>query len=313
MLIELLSKTSNIPENKLLSLAASASRRYKVYTIPKRAGGTRLIEHPSREIKAIQRWIVQILISRFPVHEAATAYRRGTGIRENAERHRKTKFTNRYDFSNFFPSFSRDRVIQYVSSQSENIGFELDYRDLEFIGNIVCRNERLTIGAPSSPAITNAMMFEFDRRLHEECKQRNLIFTRYADDIFVSSFLPGKLNDLDRLIIKCKRGLPYIRLRMNHQKTAYLSMKYRRTITGVIITPQHNLSIGRDRKREIRSLIHQWIKGTISTDNFYYLRGLFAFAIDIEPQLEAKLSKKYGTERIKILRTADYDDPINLI
>lgn len=310
MLIELLSRTAKIPEAKLLSLSESASRRYKVYTIPKRTGGERVIEHPSQELKAIQRWIVRALIDRFPLHEAATAYRRGTGIRVNAERHRKTKFTNRYDFANFFPSFSQARIIQYIGEQSKAVGIELSERDLEFIGNIVCRNGKLTIGAPSSPAITNAMMFEFDRRMHEECNAKGLVYTRYADDLFVSSYEPGQLDGLEKVIVQNKRGIPHIRLRLNHQKTAYLSKKYRRVITGVVITPQHTLSIGRERKREIKALIHNWVNGDIDPAKFFYLRGLFSFAIDIEPEFEARLVEKYGKTRIDLLRSVDPDFPI---
>ncbi len=313
MLIELLSKTANIPETKLLSLSSTASRRYKVYTIPKRTGGDRLIEHPSRELKAIQRWIVRALFSRFPVHEAATAYRKGSGIRENAERHRQTKFTNRYDFSSFFPSFSQERILQYASEQSKNLGIEVTQRDMDFVGNIVCRHGRLTIGAPSSPAITNVMMFEFDRRMHEACQSQGLVFSRYADDIFVSSFEPGKLEGVEALIVKSKRDIPHLRLRLNHQKTAHLSKKYSRKVTGVVITPQHTLSIGRERKREVKALIHRWIKGEIDIEKFSYLKGLFAFAIDIEPQFERRLEEKYGKERIQLLRSASFDFPVGLI
>lgn len=312
-MIELLSRTAKIPEAKLVSLSESASRRYKVYTIPKRTGGERVIEHPSRELKAIQRWIVRALISRFPLHESATAYRKGTGIRENAERHRRTKFTNRYDFASFFPSFSQTRVVEYIGQQAKAVGIDLSERDLEFIGNIVCRNGRLTIGAPSSPAITNAMMFEFDRRMHEECHATGVIYTRYADDIFVSSFEPGQLDGIEKVIVKSKRGIPHLRLRLNHKKTAYLSKKYRRVITGVVITPQHTLSIGRERKREVKALIHQWIKGDMDPTSFYYMRGLFSFAIDIEPEFEKRLSEKYGTARIGQLRSADHDFPIGLL
>lgn len=313
MLIELLSRTSDIPESKLMSLSITASRRYKVYTIPKRTGGERLIEHPSRELKAIQRWIVRALIARFPVHEAATAYRTGVGIRENAERHRKTKFTVRFDFSNFFPSFSESLVRTYIESESRKIGLELTTEDLMFVGNILCRNGRVTIGAPSSPAITNAMMFEFDRRMYEECHSRGLIFTRYADDIFISSFQPNQLGGMEKLIRQIKSEIPYLRLRLNSQKTTFLSKKYKRAITGVIITPQHNLSIGRERKREIKALIHKWLQGGIDVEKFYYLKGLFSYAIDIEPQFEDALSRKYGDAPIRLLRTADYGFPIALI
>ncbi|MGD9664548.1 MAG: retron St85 family RNA-directed DNA polymerase [Novosphingobium sp.] len=302
MLIELLSKTSGIDEAKLMSLAETASKRYKVYTIPKRAGGNRLIEHPSRELKAIQRWLVRAIFARFPVHEAATAYRKGAGIRKNAERHQYTRFANRYDFKNFFPSFAADRVRLFVREQAKVLGMELSEQDLDFVVNIVCRHGKLTIGAPSSPAITNAMMFEFDQRMHQECEKRGLIFTRYADDIFVSAGEAGRLRSIGQLIAKCKRGIPHLQLRLNQSKTAHLSKKYRRTVTGVVITPQNTLSIGRERKREIKSLIHRWIKDELDGERVSYLRGLFAFAIDIEPDFEERLIGKYGADAITRLR-----------
>jgi len=305
MLIELLSGTANISKSKLLSLSATASKRYKVYMIPKRSGGERKIEHPSREIKAIQRWIVKALISRFPVHEAATAYRKGMGIRKNAERHRGSKFTNRYDFHNFFPSFSQERVEAFVRQRATTFGIDLTEEDVEFVGNIVCRNGRLTIGAPSSPAITNAMMFEFDCAMFEKCSSSNLIYTRYADDIFVSSHGPGEMDHVGNLIVRTKREIEYLNLRLNHKKTAYLSRKYRRVVTGVVLTPQGSLSIGRHRKNEIKSLVYSWTKGELPEDKLYYLKGLLAFASDVEPAFKFRLEKKYGWDKIRLLQSSE--------
>lgn len=302
MLVELLSRMSGISEAKLIGFSETASKRYKVYTIPKRTGGARLIEHPSRELKAIQRWLIRAFFARLPVHEVATAYKKGSGIRDNAEHHRYTRYTNRYDFKDFFPSFEASLVMLFVREQAKALGIDLTERDLNFIVNIVCRHGRLTIGAPSSPAITNAMMYNFDDLMHKECLRRGLVFTRYADDIFVSSDRPDRLQDVAKLIAKCKRGIPHLKLRLNRSKTAYLSKKYKRAVAGVIITPQYNLSIGRDRKREIKSLIHKWIIGELDVERVSYLRGLFAFAIDIEPDFEQRLVNKYGAEEISRLR-----------
>lgn len=312
MIIELLAKTSKIEEAKLLSLASTASDRYKVYRIPKRTGGFRKIEHPSRQLKSIQRWLVKAVFARFPVHEMATAYRKGSGIKANAEVHRLTKFTNRYDFKDFFPSFSKEQVMEFVSAQSQAIGMKLSDRDLEFIGSIVCRNGYLTIGAPSSPAITNAMMFEFDQRLHDACQRKGLVFTRYADDVFVSAFEPGKLVGLGPLIAECKRGIPHLRLRLNHKKTVSLSKKYHRSVAGIVITPDHRLSIGRKRKREIKSLIYSWINNKLDAEKVPYMKGLFAFAIDIEPQFEQRLIDKYGVENIARLRKGEDDQSVKV-
>ena len=87
MLIEALHKQSGIPIANLQWLAATASLRYKTYEIPKRNGGYRTIHHPSKALKGVQRWVSKFLFRQLPIHESATAYTKGTGIRKNAEAH----------------------------------------------------------------------------------------------------------------------------------------------------------------------------------------------------------------------------------
>lgn len=306
MLVDQIARSTQLEKSELLRLAQNASQHYKVYTIPKRNGEPRPIAHPSRELKAVQRWIVKVVIQRLPIHDAATAYRKGGGIRVNAERHRTSRYTNRYDFSNFFPSFKRPQVQSFLHSEAQKFGMILSDDDLDFIGAIVCRHNRLTIGAPSSPAITNAMMFPFDQKMFEYCLTRDLMYTRYADDIFISAKEPDQLTNLDFRIAEAKRGMDHLSIRLNRQKTAYLSKKYHRSITGVVITPEHRLSIGRARKREIKALIHRWINGKLDLVEVNYMRGLLAFARDIEPSFEVSLKDKYGSSVVsEVLRSPE--------
>lgn len=298
MLIETLAKQSGVSEARLNVIANTASRRYKVYEIPKRAGGTRIIEHPSRELKAIQRWIVKTVFDLFPIHKCATAYKKGTSIKINAERHRYTNYTTRYDFLGFFPSFRQERLSLFLSTQNAASEFGLSEQDIEFIGNMICRNGRLTIGAPSSPTVSNAMMYAFDQSFANFCDQRDIVYTRYADDLFLSSKKPHSLGGLEDEIRRINRSVEHLALRINHQKTAYLSRKYGRRVTGIVITPDRKLSIGRDRKREIKALVHRWLNGKLPPYKFAYMRGLLAFASDVEPDFEARLKKKYGEQAI---------------
>lgn len=303
MLVDQIARSTQLERSELLRLAQNASQHYKVYTIPKRNGEPRPIAHPSRELKAVQRWIVKVVIQRLPIHDAATAYRKGGGIRVNAERHRTSLYTNRYDFASFFPSFKRPQIQSFIQSEAKKVGMILSDDDVDFIGAIVCRHNRLTIGAPSSPAITNAMMFPFDKKMFEYCLERNLIYTRYADDIFISASQPGKLVNLEARIAEAKRGIGHLAIRLNRQKTAHLSKKYHRSIAGVVITPDHRLSIGRARKREIKALIHRWINGKLDLVEVNYMRGLVAFARDIEPAFETSMREKYGSSVVsEILR-----------
>ena len=298
MLIERLQAQSGVSKARLLALSRTASKRYKVYNIPKRGGGVRQISHPSRTLKAIQRWISNALLCDLPVHQAATAYRRGKSIRANALAHAESKYTLRMDFQNFFPSFSSKNIQDFLRERNGKFSLPLSTDDLKFVGSIVTRNAALTIGAPSSPILTNAMMYDFDREIYSLADQEGLVYTRYADDLFISSDDPRVLTPIGNRVLLVSKSYPYARLRINHQKTAYLSRRYRRSITGLVVTPNGGVSIGRDRKREIKALIHQFTMETLPLDKVGRARGLVAFAMDSDPEFYASLCRKYGKEKI---------------
>jgi retron-type reverse transcriptase len=84
----------------------TAPARYKIYQIPKKRGGNRTIAHPSRELKAIQRYVLAEKLTEFPVHAAAMAYVKGRGINDNANSHRTSANLLKLDFRDFFPSIT---------------------------------------------------------------------------------------------------------------------------------------------------------------------------------------------------------------
>ncbi len=301
MLIERLANLSGVPESKLHHLARTASSRYKVYYIPKRGGGHRQIAHPSRALKAVQRWISKVVISEFPVHDCATAYKIGASIRENASRHAQTNFTLRMDFSDFFPSFSFQNIFDFIDKTNLEMRLGLSESDLGFIAAILTRNGSVTIGAPSSPAITNAIMYDFDRHVCDIAQKNGLIYTRYADDLFISARVPNTLEHISRQVAEACANTPCANLAINHHKTAYLSKRYRRSITGLIITPDGNVSVGRQRKREIKSLVHLYTLNKLEKIKLQELQGLVAFVKGVDFAFYAALRKKYGDEAIERL------------
>ena len=305
MLVEKLARQAQVSEDWLLYIAATASERYKLYDIPKRDGGTRLIEHPSRDLKAVQRWLSNEVLSPLPVHNCAMAYKAGSSIRENAKRHAETRYTVRYDFKSFFPSFSAPRIREFLKFCVAKNQLSLNDDDIHFFQQCVTRKGRLTIGAPSSPALTNAMMFEFDLRMYQLCADTGRVYTRYADDIFVSSFSKDNLTAVDSEILSARAGISYLSLRLNRSKTVHMSMKRRRQITGLTVTSRNEVSLGRDRKREIKSLVHKYLVGSLKPEEIGRLRGLLAFVNDIEPSFRLALERKYGHfELSKLLGSA---------
>lgn len=299
MLLKSLILSQKSTARRLRNLANNANYLYKTYNmLKKNSKDLRKIEQPSKELQEIQRAIINLIFKKMPIHHAATAYKNGASISKNAKVHTKTNFTNRYDFANFFPSFTENDIKKFLRLQQPFIDIALTQSDLDFIGKIVCRYGRLTIGSPSSPWITNAMMYQFDSVFSGLCRIRKLVYTRYADDIFVSAYRPDALYHLDKDIIGIINKIPYLSIKLKKEKTLFLSRKYKRTITGVNITPERKLSIGRDRKREIKSLIFQHMGGLLNDMEVNRLKGLLGFAQDVESSFIKALSRKYGADSI---------------
>ena len=289
MLLERLMNQTGLSDSQLERFAATASKRYKVYQIPKRTGGFRTIEHPAKEIKAIQRWLNRVLIRRLPLHECATAYSKGSSIRGNAEKHVRYPFTLRVDFEEFFPSFFFEHVTYFLTESSEARIIGLSPKDICFASRIFCRLDALTIGAPSSPHLTNAMMYDFDSELSRWCVQREFVYSRYADDMFISSFRPNLLNSALEKIVELAQGYRFGALRINTEKTAFLSRRYHRSITGIVVTPTGELSIGRARKVRLKKEIYEFQRSRLPRDQWERVRGMLAFVNDVEPTFRETL------------------------
>ena len=296
MLIERLIKQSGVSRSQLERIAATASFRYFNFEVDKKTTGKRLISHPSRELKSIQRWLNKAFLSKLPVHASATAYRRGSSIRANADLHRLSNFTVRFDFKEFFPSFTQDGINSFLAEQNDSFNFGINAEDIAFIVAIVTRHGALTIGAPTSPHLTNAMMYGFDEQMTKFCESRHLVYTRYADDVFVSTSEPGGLEEVSSVLHEIVASLPWVKLVVNKDKTAFLSRKYRRTITGLTITPDRKISIGRKRKKFIKSMIYRFAQNSLTPQESGQLSGLIGFVYSVEREFYNNLCKKYGSQ-----------------
>lgn len=90
-MLTLFSRRLHLAPEVCLSLIRSAPVRYKKFYIPKRNGKRRLIAQPTPAIKALQSTAIQEFLSKVPVHSAAKAYIKGSGIKKM---HYNTPLTN---------------------------------------------------------------------------------------------------------------------------------------------------------------------------------------------------------------------------
>jgi len=94
-LIEQLALKLNKSEGEVSRFLQSAPKKYKVYTIPKRTSGHRVIAQPSKELKKYQRNYLEI--QNLPIHDSAMAYRDGLSIKQNAISHKNNPYLLKMD------------------------------------------------------------------------------------------------------------------------------------------------------------------------------------------------------------------------
>ena len=124
-------------------------------------------------------------------------------------------------------------------------------------------------------------------------------YTRYADDLTYSN---NNKNMCYRFLDCVREGFKesdYPKLKVNEDKTYLSSRCSRRVVTGLVICPDGEIKVGRDKKRFIRKLCFDYINGTLSNEDKNKLRGYLAYLSDVEPTYLNNLFIKYGTSSIK--------------
>lgn len=305
-LLSLLAIELGIQRSDVVSISKTAPFRYKTYRIRKRSGGSRVIAQPTPAVKAVQRAVTTILSEYWACHPAATAYVKQGGIKKNALRHIGSSHLLKMDFSNFFNSinphdfkrFASDNPIQIVDASDVDILIGLLFWAKDESSGLC-----LSVGAPSSPFISNVMMRTFDHDVAAFCQDRSIAYSRYADDLTFSGKSFEDLNAARDFVKEWVANCYFKSLKLNDDKTLFVSKKYQRRVTGLVITNNGSVSLGRDRKRLVRAQVHRFSVGKMGTEETIKLAGMLAFINDVEPSYLETLERVFGGEIIREIQS----------
>lgn len=280
-------------------LIATAPSRYKVHLIEKRHGrGVRVIAQPTAEIKALQRAMLKEYVAQLPVSDVVMAYRKGFGIADHASAHAPNRYLLKLDFKDFFPSINGADFLKHLKKYSD-----VSQEDAKLLTRLFFwrprgeRKLRLSIGAPSSPAISNTILYDFDTEIFRYCVECGVTYTRYADDLAFSTSEAGVLTRVHRFVMDVCERARYPKLELNVDKTVFTSKKHRRQLTGLVLSNEGRVSLGRDRKRLIRAMADKYSKGGLDAAELGTLRGWIAFALSIDSVFVESLQRMLGDEK----------------
>ena len=307
-LIPTLIEGTGLSERDVMKIISNAPRRYKHFRIKKRNGRFRDIAQPARELKALQNVIIDEYLFELPVHQAAMAYRKGRSIRENALAHAENGPILKMDFKDFFSSI---RVRDW-QAYCDDRGLFSDNDELYQTAKILFHQAKgeshlkLAIGAPSSPHLSNLLLYKFDALISELVQNDYVTYTRYADDLTFSAKRTGYLTGVEKAVRQALKEIPWPRLSINESKTVLATTRYHRQVTGLVLTNDHAVSLGRTRKRKISAAVHHAKQGLLNIEEAGKLSGTLAFVNAVEPEFLQRLQKKYGREVLDKLKEAPW-------
>ena len=240
---------------------------YVTFAIPKRTGGERLIMAPKARLKALQRRLNALLVSKLPISEYAHGFRTGHSVRSNAEPHVGKSVILRLDVKDFFPSihFGRVRGLLIALGYGYPVATTLaalmteaprqpvvvgEVRFFAPTGPRACPQ-----GAPTSPGLSNALLVKLDRRLAGLARRYGFDYTRYADDL---TFSGEDIAGAHALRLLAARVVEEEGFAINQLKTRVMRGGSCQTVAGVVVNDV--LGLSRQVRRRLRAAIHQFSK-----------------------------------------------------
>lgn len=262
---------------------------YTLARIPKRSGKARILEIPSDTLKELQNKILEDVLYKMGTHKSAHGFVKGRNPITNAKVHNRARIIIKLDIKDFFRRTQEWTIKSSLKKNADYLG--LTDEEIEQIIEYTMFDGHLPTGAPTSPALGNICLYNTDKALFAYCRANNLRYTRYADDITISSakFIDKKtITGIIQEVQKCLKRRHHV---LNYKKIKIFSTKNRMEITGIVINDKPNIS--KKYRANLRAAIHQ----AKTDEDFEKVEGRIAWVAQVAPKHAKKLSLLMSTNK----------------
>ncbi|CAM4110317.1 MULTISPECIES: retron St85 family RNA-directed DNA polymerase [Flavobacterium] len=245
--------------------SVSKIHHYHTFEVSKKSGGKRKISTPKPKLKELQNWILENILHKIPHTDEAHGFIKKRSIVTNAKPHLEKDIVINIDLKDFFPTITHKRVkgLFHKMGYSEQIATilsllctysEVDEIDLDGVTYYVQSGERkLPQGAPTSPAISNMIVYKMDKKISGLAKKLNFTYTRYADDMTFSTSNENALN-VSRLLYFIKKIITSEGFIIHPDKIHIMRNGMQKKVTGVVVNKK--LNVDRLQLRKFRAVLH---------------------------------------------------------
>lgn len=217
---------------------------------------SRLIYVPTEKLKTFHHFLNMVICEQLKFNKNVVfSYRKGTSTLDAIEAHKDNKYFFQTDIKSFYSSINKDLIKRTILNSFDNIPVLEFEKYLDVVLKYFSFDDVLPTGFSVSPIISNSILFEFDNEFENYCNENNIVYTRYSDDIIVSS-----MNEIDEsisfVISDFLNKFYDKKLCLNKSKSRFSHKGRKVKILGMVILPNGEVTIDNKKKKEIEILLH---------------------------------------------------------
>ena len=239
---------------------------YRSFSVLKRSGKIRTISAPPKALRILQQKLNRVFGLVYSPKTCVHGFTAARSILSNAAPHAGKRWVLNIDLEDFFPSIHLGRVAGALSAPPYRIG-----KKAAMVVAQICTtgDGKLPQGAPTSPILSNIVCGRLDGELTALAKRHGMAYTRYCDDISLSSRRIEFPHDVaeagsgwlgDGVVIGpvLNEVIGRNGFAINVSKTRLQLRSCHQEVTGLTVNEFANVS--RHFVRGIRVLLHKWRK-----------------------------------------------------
>ncbi|AZQ85328.1 RNA-directed DNA polymerase [Colwellia sp. Arc7-635] len=240
------------------------SKEYEIFNI-----NDRTIYSPSAKLKAFHRFIISCILEYAEFNkDVVFSYRKGTTIRDAVERHSNNSFFFQTDIKSFFTSISTNDVKSTLLHQLVDIPVSDVNHFIDLLIKYCVVDNILPTGFSTSPILSNLCLFKFDNQLEKLAKEKHLHYSRYSDDLILSSKSLDTLNEIELTIQRYLTQYINSTIKLNQSKTKITKKGQRIKLLGLVILPNGIVTIDKKTKRQMETLFHLYLTDDEKFENY---------------------------------------------
>jgi hypothetical protein len=249
--IAALSRALGVREIRLQRVAQMANDLYRLAAEETKLDGSKRQTYDAKPLlKAIQIRIKERILVRVVCPLYLNGSLKGRSTRTNAEPHIGAKILFEEDIANFFPSIRPEIVTRMWSGL---FGFSDDVSTLLTL--LTIKGDGVPQGAVTSSYLANFVFWSHEPSLVRRFAQRGLHYTRFVDDISITSKERVEPEEKSRVIGELYGMLRRHGLSPKPSKHKISTPKGRMTTTKLVINER--VALPNERRRNLRAAVHR--------------------------------------------------------